>query len=110
MKKLEEYQLYRHKEDGRIFMLTQDINGLWYLTHRHHSIITDSPHLSKDEIIELIKKDFAPELTQEEKAKRYDELAGWYLWLKRRTHDGRTPKSQVETFLKGFGEVFKKGE
>lgn len=49
-------------------------------------------------------------LTQEEKAKRYDELHSWYLWLKHRTHDGRTPKSQVETFLKGFGEVFKKGE
>jgi len=57
--------------------------------------------------MEQLHEEKLPELTQEEKAKRYDELAGWYLWLKRRTHDGRTAKSHVEEFLKGFAKEIK---
>lgn len=110
MTKLKEYTFYRYNEDGMVFMLTKDINGLWYLSNRTGNEIKDTLHLSEEDMVKLIEQDFAPELTDEEKARRYDDLHGWYLWLKRRTHGGRTAKSHVEVFLKGFGEVFKKGE
>lgn len=45
-------------------------------------------------------------LTQEEKAKRYDELQKWFWWLERRTHNGRTGKYVLRLFLKGIKEYF----
>jgi hypothetical protein len=45
-------------------------------------------------------------LSNEEKAKRYDELQSWFWWLKRRTHDGKTPKSVMAIFLQGISKIF----
>lgn len=41
-----------------------------------------------------------------EKAEKFDELQKWYWWLERRTHDGKSTKVNVETFLKGIKEYF----
>lgn len=116
MIQLKEYELYHRKDDGSAFTLLKDIRGLWYLSNRTQDEIKDMPlireevHMPEDKMIKYLELYYTLGLSQEEKARRYDDLHGWYLWLKRRTHDGRTAKSHVEVFLKGFGEVFKKGE
>ncbi|AZU99001.1 hypothetical protein PQE68_gp073 [Bacillus phage vB_BanS_Sophrita] len=110
MMQLQDLTKYVLNENGQVFTLNEDYNGLWYLSRTDAEGRKKTLSVSTEEMIEALTKYYTPELTQEEKAQRYDELFGWYLWLKRRTNDGIAPKSQVETFLKGFGKIFKGGD
>lgn len=46
-------------------------------------------------------------MTEKEKAEKYDELQGWFWWLERRTHEGKTPRHVLRVFLIGIKEHFK---
>jgi hypothetical protein len=39
-------------------------------------------------------------------ARKFEELRRWFLWLKRRTHNGETPRLHVVTFLQAIKEYF----
>ncbi|UUV46334.1 hypothetical protein [Bacillus phage vB_BanS-Thrax2] len=95
---------YMHNVKGTEFVLTEDYNGLWYLKNWSNNGLTKSLSVTETEMIEVLKKHYVKvnDFTEEEKILKYDNIHGWYLWLKRRTHDGKVDKGHVETFLKGL--------
>jgi hypothetical protein len=41
-----------------------------------------------------------------EQVEKFQEVQSWFWWLKRRTHDGKTPKSVMAIFLQGISKIF----
>lgn len=106
---MEDGKKYKHNESGDIWILTEDYNGLWYLKRREveggrWKTVSET---KRDMMIALLTYyTILEEPSLEEKAKVYDELHAWYLWLRRRTHNGKVNKGHVESFLKGVKKEF----
>lgn len=102
--KLQHGKKYIMNQTGETFTLKEDYNGLWYLDRREDNCYTKSLSLSVERMIKVLTEKYTEinDLTDSEKARKYDEINYWYLWLKRRTVDGRVSKDNVEVFLKGL--------
>lgn len=102
--KLQDGAKYIHNLNGTEFTLTEDYNGLWYLKNWSENGLTKSLSVNAQEMIDVLKKHYVKsnDFTDAEKVEKYDEIHSWYLWLKRRTNDGKVNKGHVETFLKGL--------
>lgn len=107
--KMEDGTTYMSNETGDVWTLNEDYNGLWYLDRRdrngdYYKMLS----CSTPAMIQILQLHYSiiKGLSVEEKVKTYDELHSWYLWLKRRTHNGKVNKGHVETFLKGIKKEF----
>ncbi|MDS7057180.1 hypothetical protein NXG04_07760 [Klebsiella pneumoniae] len=102
--KLQDGAKYIHNLNGIEFTLVEDYNGRWYLENWSDEGLKKTLSATGEEMVDALKKHYvkANDFTDEEKLSKYDEIHSWYLWLKRRTHDGKVDKSHVETFLKGL--------
>lgn len=111
--KMDDGATYMSNETGEVWTLNEDYNGLWYLDRRdednnYYKMLS----CSTPAMIQILQLHYSiiHGLSLEEKARSYDELYCWYLWLRRRTHDGKVDKQHVETFLKGVKKEFEGGE
>jgi len=100
---------YRSNETGEIWILIEDYNGSWYLRRRNpngglHKTLSASINAMRTAL--QLHYTMVEEPSLEEKAKIYDELHSWYLWLRHRTKNGKVDKQHVETFLKGVRKEF----
>lgn len=102
--KLQDGVKYIHNLNGTEFTLVEDYNGRWYLENWSDEGLKKTLSATREEMIDSLKKHYvkANDFTDAEKLTKYDEIHSWYLWLKRRTHDGKVDKCHVETFLKGL--------
>lgn len=100
---------YKSNETGEIWILNEDYNGLWYLDRRDkdgnlYKMLSSSINAVRTML--QLHYTMVEEPSMEEKAKTYDELHSWYLWLRHRTKNGKVDKQHVETFLKGVKKEF----
>ncbi|UUV46590.1 hypothetical protein [Bacillus phage vB_BanS-Thrax3] len=106
---MEDGAKYMSNETGDIWTLNEDYDGRWYI-HRideqggHHKTLSCSTPAMRTML--QLHYSIIDGLSLEEKVKIYDELHSWYLWLKRRTHNGKVDKRHVEEFLKGIKKEF----
>ncbi|AKQ08370.1 hypothetical protein PQE66_gp055 [Bacillus phage PBC2] len=107
--KMEDGTKYMSNETGDVWTLNEDYDGRWYIYRideqgGHHKTLSCSTPAMRTML--QLHYSIIEGLSLEEKVKSYDELYSWYLWLKRRTHNGKVNKGHVETFLQGIKKEF----
>lgn len=104
MMKLENGAKYIHNVEGTEVILAEDCEGRWYFKNWKPKGLIEPEHIDATGMKYILKKYYvkANDFTDAEKLAKYDEIHSWYLWIKRRTHDGKVNKGHVETFLKGL--------
>ncbi|QOV08399.1 hypothetical protein Kirov_200 [Bacillus phage Kirov] len=99
---------YVSNDTGEVWILNENYRGDWYLDRKDADGYKKMLSASTNAVRTMLELHYTmlAEPSMEKKAKTYDELYSWYLWLRHRTKNGKVDKQHVETFLKGVKKEF----